>query len=232
MTEAADVPDLHPVELGYLNGGAELAAIVGCVGLHERAMLVRATAAPGGLEMVLTEDRGRHPVEHAVAAAVAAGVAGRALVPAVREASAMVVVRDRLVGRALLAQRLGRDRPTRRGRSVLVATRAPFDETCTGTAEPDQVPAGAGEPAVTAGAPAAALQVAAVGSDELPTVALGLARALGILPRPKHVRWDAGAVVSRTIRLRATNNSRMATGGDNQHFDGGNWGARYGGTHG
>jgi hypothetical protein len=220
MAEAADEPDLHPVELGYLNGGAELAAIVGCVGLHERAMLVRAAAAPDGLEMVLAEDRGRHPVEQAVAAAVAAGVASRALVPAVREALAMVVVRDRLVGRGLLAQRLGRDHPTRRGRSVLVAARARFDQTGTGTTEP----------AVTAGTPSAALQVAALGSDELPTVALGLACALGIVPRPIHLHWDADAVVSRTIRSGATNNRRMATGGDNDHF--GNWGTGYGGTHG
>jgi hypothetical protein len=97
---ASGVPELHPVELAYLTGGAENALLVAFLGLYERSVIRlpdgRAKAAPGagvadlpgdgeptlltyGKLVELTQDRrpevvgpvSGHPVERALATALA-----------------------------------------------------------------------------------------------------------------------------------------------------------------
>jgi uncharacterized protein (TIGR04222 family) len=213
--KAADLPDLHPIDLGYLNGGAGLAAVVACVGLHERGMLVRSTSASAGLEMAFARDRDRHPVEQAVAAAVAAEVAGRGLVAALQAVPAMVDVRDDLARQGLLARRLGRHSCSRSGRTLVMAASAavaPRSSDAVGGADATAPGAATDVAGGATGSPQAARRVALLGSEELFAVAPALARALGAFPQPGRVRWDAGTVVSRSIRRRATNRGRMALG--------------------
>jgi hypothetical protein len=211
--ESGDVIELHPVELGYLRGGAQLATMVACTGLYRRGVLVRRRVETVGPALVVDTDRelDGQAVERAVAAAIAGGVPLPDLLARMGAADSMHAVRVRLIDLGLLRDIHGGSTARRlwcriRGRR---------------TAAGDRVVAAAvaAAPRADATDPAdAARRVAALGAPALRSVAPGLARAFGVTWSPKVGRFDAARIVERGIRHKTLRRSRGRVAGESAGY--------------
>ncbi|HET6952471.1 MAG TPA: hypothetical protein VFI47_18975 [Acidimicrobiales bacterium] len=171
---AADPARLHPVELGFLLAGRDVAITAACTGLYQRGVLVPRDQAESADVCPLAAPGGRivdgHPVERAVVATVSDGVDVTSFWIRMRAADAMDELRRSLTDAGLLR------RPPAFGPKALITRRR--------TAAGDRLVAAAAASAPPAGADqpedAGARRVASLGVLEVRSVEPVLAEALGL----------------------------------------------------